>query len=370
MTGPVIGIDASRAFAPLATGTEHYSTQIIRQLVQRGRWSYRLYCRQALDQPPAGAELRLLRPGRLWTHLALGRELATDRPDLLFVPAHVLPLWPVVPSVVTVHDLGYLAWPEAHTAFQRFYLNWSTRRHVRLARRLIADSSVTREDLVRHYQADPAKVAVVHLAVDADLAPAAREDVDRLRLQLGIPPGTPYLLHVGTRQPRKNLRRLIQAFAATGVKHPEVFLVLAGGVGWGGEDLAEVAARAGVGQRVLLPGYVARTDLAALYTGAVAAVLPSLYEGFGLTALEAMACGTPVLCSNTSSLPEVVGAAALQFDPLDASAMAAAMSEVLDDEAVRIRLRQLGHERVAGFAWARCAEATEAVLATALGAGA
>lgn len=369
MIGPVIGIDASRAFAAQATGTEHYSTEVIRRLVERRRWGYRLYCRQSLDQPPPGADLRLLRPGRLWTHLALGRELARARPDLLFVPAHVLPLRPLVPAVVTVHDLGYLAWPEAHTWLQRFYLHWSTRRHVRRARWLIADSAVTRADLVRHYGADPARVAVVHLGVDEDLAPAPPAAVDQLRARLGLPPGLPYFVHVGTRQPRKNLRRLIQAFAAA-AQRSDAALVLAGGSGWGGEDLAGEAERCGVARRVLLAGYLPRPDLAALYSGALAALLPSLYEGFGLTALEAMACGTPVLCSNTSSLPEVVGAAALQFDPLDVPAMAAAMDRVVGEDALRARLVALGHRRASQFTWARCAAATESVLATALEEGA
>jgi glycosyltransferase involved in cell wall biosynthesis len=275
----------------------------------------------------------------------------------------------VVPSVVTVHDLGYLAWPGAHTAFQRHYLDWSTRRHVRHARRLIADSAATRADLVRHYHADPARVAVVHLGVDEDLRPAPPAAVVALRDRLGLPVSARYFVHVGTRQPRKNLRRLIRAFAAVAADLPNAVLVLAGGAGWGGEDLAGEAERAGVAERVLQPGYLPRGDLAALYSGAVAALLPSLYEGFGLTALEAMACGTPVLCSDTSSLPEVVGEAALCFDPLDEAAMAAALARVWRDDTLRADLGERGRERAAQFTWARCAEATESVLARVLADG-
>ncbi len=364
---PTIGIDASRAFEPRATGTEEYSSQVIQHLVQRAHYRYRLYRRAPLPAQVAEVNVRVLRPRRLWTHLALGSELARDRPDLLFVPAHVLPLWPRLPSVVTVHDLGYLAFPEAHTAFQRWYLSWSTRRHARLATRLIADSEATRRDLQRHYGVEPERVDVVHLGVDPRLAPAAPSVVDALRARLGLPAEAPYLLHVGTLQPRKNLVRLVTAFAAATADRADVQLVLAGAGGWGHDGSVARARELGVDRRVHRVGYVARAELAPLYTGALAVLLPSLYEGFGLTALEAMACGAPVACSDGSSLPEVVGQAALLFDPLDEADMAAAIRRLVSDAPLRLRLQAAGHHRVAGFSWERCAAGTETALARALG---
>jgi glycosyltransferase involved in cell wall biosynthesis len=364
---PVVGIDASRAFQAGATGTENYSHHVIGGLVARDRFAYRLYARSTAVQQPAGAELRVFGPPRLWTHVGLAAELARRPPDLLFVPAHVLPLWPRPPSVVTVHDLGYLAFPEAHPPAQRWYLDWTTRRHVRHATRLIADSAVTRDDLVRHYGADPERVDVVHLGVDPGLAPAPADAVCALRQRLGLGDATRYLVHVGTLQPRKNLPRLLAAFADVLADRPDIHLVLAGGAGWGGEDLAGRAAALGLADRVHLTGYLARAELAPLYTGAVAAVVPSLYEGFGLTALEAMACGTPVAVSATSSLPEVVGDAALSFDPLDVPEMARTLARLLDDANLRSTLIAAGHARVAKFSWDRCVGETEAVLARALG---
>jgi glycosyltransferase involved in cell wall biosynthesis len=270
---------------------------------------------------------------------------------------------------VTVHDLGYLAFPAAHTVRQRAYLDWTTRRHVRIATRLVADSGATRDDLVRHYGADPGRVAVVPLGVDADLRPASPAEVARLRQALGLPEGCPYLVHVGTRQPRKNLGRLVRALAPLLAADAPLRLVLAGARGWGPDEALGEARRLGLDGRVQVLGYLPRADLAPLYTGALAAVLPSLYEGFGLTALEAMACGAPLACSDTSSLPEVVGEAACRFDPLDEADIGRTVAGLLGDAALRDRLSRAGRERAGQFPWSRTVAGVEAVLAEALEAG-
>lgn len=364
---PVVGIDASRAFETRSTGTEEYSSQVVRRLCHRARYAYRLYQRGPSTTALEGAQVRVLGPGRLWTHLALGRELIRDRPDLLFVPAHVLPLRPRLRSVVTVHDLGYRVFPDSHTAFQRWYLDWSTRRHARIATRLIADSKATAQDLVRHYGVDPERVEVVYLGVDPELAPALPTAVQALRERLGLPAAAPYVLHVGTLQPRKNLSRLVAAFAAIAAEQPDLHLVLVGASGWGDDGTVAMARQLGLDRRIHHSGYLARADLGPLYTGASAFVLPSLYEGFGLTALEAMACGTPVACSNSSSLPEVVGQAALLFDPHSEADITRALRALLADADVGHRLVAEGFQQVARFSWERCAAATEAALGRALG---
>jgi glycosyltransferase involved in cell wall biosynthesis len=299
---------------------------------------------------------------RLWTHTRLALELARHPPAVLFVPAHVLPIVVNVPSVVTVHDLGHRAVPEAHTAAQRLYLEWSTRRHARVADHIVADSASTRDDLVRLYGADPARITVVHLGVDAAFRPASPEQVGSLRAEIGLAPHERYLLHVGTLQPRKNLPRLLAAFAQVAAVEPDLVLVLAGGRGWGGDDLAAAADRLGIGQRVRHLGYASEESLPALYSGAQALVLPSLYEGFGLTALEAMACGCPVAASRASSLPEVVGDAGLLFDPLDPDDMARTVLALVRDGALRARLAAEGRTRAARFGWDRTAADVLAVL--------
>ncbi len=295
-------------------------------------------------------------------------EVTRHRPDVLFVPAHVLPLVTPVPAVVTVHDLGHRAYPDAHTLFQRLYLEWSTR-HARRAAHLIADSATTRDDLVRLYGVAPEHITVAHLGVDENMRPAAAGAVAGLRRRLGLAPGERYLLHVGTLQPRKNIDRLIEAFALAAADRPDTILLLAGRRGWGGGDPMVKARGLGVADRVRPAGYVPPSDLPSLYSGAVATVVPSLYEGFGLTALEAMACGTPVASSDAASLPEVVGEAALCFDPLDVDAIALALQRLLDEAGTRHRLAAAGLSRAGAFSWERCACRVQAVLERAGGNG-
>jgi len=171
--------------------------------------------------------------------------------------------------------------------------------------------------------------------------------------------GPEYFLYVGTLQPRKNVGTLVRAFAALArnrVLPPQVRLVLTGKQGWLPDELSRALAEADLGERIVLPGYVPDTDLAALLSGAIAFVLPSWYEGFGLLVLEAMACRTPVICSNVSSLPEVAGDAGLLFDPHDVGALARAMERVYGEPDLRRTLVQRGEGRAVAFGWPRCAQ--------------
>lgn len=373
MNEPQIGIDASRGFqaGERTTGTERYAREVVVRLAAMGGARWRLYARPGAAGLPAGAEARRLGPARVWTHLGLGREVALRPPDLLYVPAHVLPL-PCRPrAVATVHDVGFRLHPEAHPPGRRLYLEWSTRRHVRIAARLVVDSRSTARDLERLYGADPARIAVAPLGVDAPAVPPDAADVAALRARLGLPPGARYVLHVGTLQPRKNLARLVGAMARLAPDRPELHLVLAGGPGWGGTraDLAARALRAGIGGRVHLAGYVAEADLPALYGGAAVVAVPSLHEGFGLPALEAMAHGVPVALASGSSLPEVGGDAARYFPPEDEGAMAAALAGLLDDAGLAAALAAAGRVRAASFTWDATAARVREALDAALGEG-
>jgi glycosyltransferase involved in cell wall biosynthesis len=283
---------------------------------------------------------------RLWTHIRLSAELLRPgRPQVLFVPAHVLPLAHPLPTVVTVHDLGYRHFPEAHPWRQRLYLEWSTRFSARRATRVIADSAATKRDLTRFCGVPEGKITVVYPGYDDALA---RVNAAAVRTRYGLPEN--YFLHVGTLQPRKNLMRLMEAVSQAPAP---VCLVLAGRAGW---MAAPITARA----RWL--EYVPDEDLAGLYSGAQALVFPSLFEGFGFPVLEAMACGTPVICSNMSSLPEVAGQAALLVDPQDVQALLRAMLRVQAEPALRAELTERGLSQVRQFSWRRAAEETLAVL--------
>lgn len=365
----LIGIDASRATNARRTGTENYSLHLIRELLALGGGHrFRLYFNQA---PPPGlflgdAESRVMPSPRLWTHLRLSWEMRSRPPDLLFVPSHVLPLVHPHRSVVTVHDLGYHYYPQAHTLSQNLYLRWSTRYNARAATTVLADSEATRADLLHYYRIPEGKIIVVYPGRDETLAPVADlEALAAVRARYSL--ADPYLLYVGTLHPRKNLVRLVQAFAALLRSGPESIpsdlqLVLAGQKGWLYEEIFAQVRKLGLTGRVVLTGYVPDADLAALLSGALAFVFPSLYEGFGLPVLEAMACGTPVVCSGVSSLPEVAGDAALLVDPLDVEALAEALGRIATDDELRASLVGRGFGQVRRFSWRRCAEQTLQVL--------
>lgn len=348
----IIGIDASRATRIKQTGTETYAYRVIAEMAKLADADHRLrlYTHQA---PPQNwfaspfVETRVIPFPRLWTHIRLSAEVSAHPPAVLFVPAHVLPLHCPVPAVVTVHDLGYHHFPTAHTAFQRRYLDFTTRRHAHAATHIIADSAATKADLLRFYDADPHAVSVVHLGLDNELQPV-KKPMPFLQ-KYGI--HGDYLLYLGTLQPRKNIVRLLDAFQRVSQNHPDVTLVLAGGKGWLFDKIQSKIKNLNLGKRVILPGFIPKADKAALLSGAIAYLFPSLYEGFGLPVLEAMACGTPVLAANTSSLPEVAGSAAWFVSPTDTIAIADGIETLLTDTALRQKLVKKGFARAKQFSW-------------------
>lgn len=353
-----LAIDASRATLARRTGTENYALQLIRALIGlHPPHDLTLYFR---DTPPPGlfpdsesVTYRVIPARRAWTHTRFAWEIARSRPDVTFVPAHTLPFAFPGPAVVTVHDLGYRFFPDAHPAKERLYLDLTTRYSARRAALILADSAATRDDLIGQYGVNPAKIRVVYPAV-AELTRADDGQIAAVRAQYGLPDR--YLLFLGTLQPRKNVRRLAEAFAAYIAQSgdPDLGLVLAGKAGWlldVGRDILPTlpdSAR----RRVFTPGYIADSDVAALYSGAVGLTFPSLYEGFGFPVLEAMRCGTPVLCANTSSLPELAGTAALQVDPASVGAIAAGIAALVSlPPAARAERVAAGYAQAARFTW-------------------
>jgi glycosyltransferase involved in cell wall biosynthesis len=359
----LVGIDASRYSAQDPTGTERYSHELLRHLLalDDARLRYRLYfnARSAPEPFPEETELRCIPSPRLWTHGRLSLEMLRHPVDALFVPSHVLPLVHPRRSVVTVHDLGYIHEPAAHTHWSRLQLRLTTRWNASRARRVIAISESTKRDLVRHYRTPAAKIRVVHSGVNERFqrmtAPEIRATLDHR----GLPEH--FILYLGTIQPRKNLERLIESFECIASEYSTLHLVLAGKNGWLAEPIFRRATASPFRSRIHLPGHVPDEDLPALYSGASVAALPSLYEGFGLPVLEAMACGTPVVISDRGALPEIAGDLASIVDPLDAQSIAAGLHSALEsasDEAARDR--RIAHAR--RFTWRRCAEATRDVL--------
>jgi glycosyltransferase involved in cell wall biosynthesis len=288
---------------------------------------------------------------RLWYRLRipLPIECWTGPLDLFHAPDFVLP--PVksnTPTIVTIHDLSFVRLPEMTMPGMSDHLSQWVPYSVNRATHVIAVSEATRQDLIELYQTPPEKITVLYHGVSSEFRPineASRLAAIRQKYKLGT---QPYILSVGTIQPRKNYRRLIQAFARLKL---DVSLVIAGGQGWSYETVYDEAQKQGVAERVYFPGFVAEADLPALYSAASLFVYPSLYEGFGLPILEAMACGVPVIASNQSSLPEVVGSDGLLVDPYDVEAMAEAMARLLEEPRLSQRLSEAGQARAAQFTW-------------------
>lgn len=362
----LIGIDASRTVLAQRTGTERYALEIIRALIEVApEQQYVLY----FNQPPppdllprsSRVRWRVIPARRFWTLGRLSLEMVRRPPDVLFVPAHSLP--PILPraSVATVHDLGYLHFPGEHPPATRLLRRLSNRWSARRATQVVAISGATRDDLVRHDGVPTERITVVHHGKAPWFQPV--QDRDQLAaVQARYDLDRPYFIFVGTLQPRKNLERLLAAFDQLAVTHPKPLLALVGGIGWQTERLRHALAGIRARDRVRLLGYVPDDELPALYSGSLALAFPSLYEGFGLPALEAMACGAPVLTSSTSSLPEVVGQAGLLVDPLSTEAIAAGLGRLADDPELRRTLGERGRLRASLFTWEHAAHQTLAVL--------
>jgi glycosyltransferase involved in cell wall biosynthesis len=369
-----IGIDASRAVIAQRTGTEHYSASLLRALADLPSAQTHpivLYVNLS-DAQAALNSLQFALPNvwrvraipfpRLWTHLRLSAEMVAHRPGVLFVPSHVVPILHPRKTVVTIHDLGYLAYPQAHTRLSRLYLHLSTWFSAHSARSVIAISRATKRDLIKRYKVPARKITVVYHGRDTIFKPVHDEEtIEEVAAKYGVT--RPYCLHVGTLQPRKNLGVLIEAWRVLRdrMTHPPA-LLLAGKRGWLYDSLFEQVKSAGLGDLIRFADYVERDDLPALYSGALAFTFPSLYEGFGLPPLEAMSCGTPVISSNATSLPEVVGDAGILLNPADAHAWADAVQRLAEDAGAREQLSLRGLAQAEQFTWERCARETWDVL--------
>lgn len=301
------------------------------------------------DRPPARI---------LWEQVVQPWALGRDRVDLVHAPVYVGPLATRRPVVVTIHDLSVFRYPELFPRGNRLYLQKFTRLSARRAVRLIADSQSTRRDILEILGISRSHVDVIYPGVGDEMRPI--EDPEQLasfRARHGLPER--YILCVATLEPRKNLLVLLEAMARlvaqTDLPHR---LVLAGGKGWFYETLDARVQALGLQERVLFPGFVPDDELPLWYSAAELFVYPSLFEGFGLPPLEAMACGAPVIVSNQSSLPEVVGESGVQLPPDDPEAWARAMAELLDSPTKRAALREAGLQRAQSLSWRSTAAAT------------
>lgn len=267
---------------------------------------------------------------------------------------HLLPYFRRIRTVFTLHDLIPLLFPEFHLPLNRWFLNLMFPRFLRRADAIVAVSECTKKDAIRIYGTPEEKITVIYNGVDARFHPVRdAETLRRVRAAYRLPEA--YILYVGTIEPRKNLARLLDAYHAlrqAGYPHK---LAIVGAKGWLYQPVFDRIAALGLQDEVIFPGYIADEDLPAVYSGAALFAFPSLYEGFGIPPLEAMACGVPTLVSDTSSLPEVVGDAALQVSPTDTGAIKAGMERILSDAALARQLAGRGPERARMFTWDKAA---------------
>jgi glycosyltransferase involved in cell wall biosynthesis len=308
------------------------------------------------------------KPWRLTALLAQSLRIPQDRMlpgiDLFHATDHLLPRLSRIKTVFTLHDLIFRLYPETHKPLNRWFLTLAMPQFLQAADAVIAVSENTKRDAVRFYALDEAKIQVVYEGVNPRFRPAPPEEVARARSTLGLPER--FILSLGVIEPRKNLTALLEAYKRLLDQGSPLRLVIAGKKGWLYRGFFERLHELGLQDQVVFPGFVPEADLPALFSAADLFLFPSLYEGFGLPVLEAMACGTPVVCSNTSSLPEIVGDAAITLNPEDTGAWVMALDSVLESEDLRAELRARGLEQAAKFTWQKTARETLDVYQTVL----
>jgi glycosyltransferase involved in cell wall biosynthesis len=345
------------------SGTGRYALELIRALPQlENAPDLRVLWPAGIDAPEGVPEESLLRRDagalariQMDQHgiTRLRRELACD---IVHYPANFGSLRPLPGCVVTVHDLSFLLHPEWYKPARAAYYRFMARRSLPHAARIITDSQATADDVACIFPIPPDRIDTIPLGVDARFRPAPEAAMREVRKRYDLPDA--FLLYLGTIEPRKNLARLIDAWSACAEELPD--LVIAGREGWKTRGIHAAAARSPYRHRIHFPGFTAARDLPALMSACEGFVWPSLFEGFGLPPLEAMACGAPVLASNTSSLPEVTGDAAILVNPDDTAAIAEGLRRLLKESDTR---RARSRERAREFTWRKTARRTLAAYA-------
>ncbi len=366
----IIGIDASRANKKQKTGIEWYSYYLIQELKKISLApgdKFILYTPFKLQGPlaemPTNWEERVLRwPLKyLWTQIRLAWEMMSCPPNILFVPAHCLPLFSSVKKIVTIHDLGFKHFPKTYSFFQRIFYFISHYWSLKIAQEIIVPSEFTKNDILNNFYSTKKKITVIPLGY------SFKNDLSNIRIKTNLVLDKykikkPFLFYLGRLEKKKNILGLIKAYQElkrykNKIEIPD--LILGGKPGYG---YAKIKKEILASENIKEIGYIASEDLPALYSSALAFIFPSFYEGFGLPLLEAMANNCPVLSSDAGSLPEVGGEAALYFNPFDIEDIKNVMFSIIKDNDLRKKLIKKGNRRVQFFSWQKCAQDTKRVL--------
>lgn len=365
-----IGIDASRANSSQKTGVEWYAFFVIQELkkIIQAEHQVELYTREPLQGElanlPSHWQVRVLDwwPRRLWTQLRLSWEMWRRPPDVLFVPAHFLPFVYPTRSVITVHDCGGLRFPSGYTLFERVYARWSLARAMRQAT-ILTPSRFSQEEIIYLFKKEKPHVLSIPNAFDKEkffpITDISRLDQVKQKYNLH----QPFFLSISRLEEKKNTAGIVKAFEMFRENQNNNYgLMLLGKQGYGFAKVRVALNISKYKNDIILPGWADTEDVPVLMSLATAFVFPSFYEGFGIPLLEAMACGLPVIASNTASCPEVAGAAALLVNPQRPGEIALAMGEIVNSPELRERLRQAGLKRAGEFTWRSSAEQVWRVL--------
>jgi len=291
-----------------------------------------------------------------WEQARLPGALKRAQPDLLHGLAYALPVAWSGPSVVSIYDLSFLHFPHAFKVANRIYLTATSRAAARRARRVLTISDSTRRDIVRLLKVPQERVEVIYPAAEERFRVLAEDEVEAFRRARDLPEA--FIFAVGTLEPRKNMVGLLHAYAR--LERPRPPLYIGGGSGWRFSPIFDTVRQLDLVDQVTFPGFIPEDELPLWYNAARLFVFPSLYEGFGLPVLEAMACGTPVISSNAASLPEVGGSAVALVEPRDTEQLARQMQRVFDDAQARKEMRAAGRIQASRFNWRAFADATTA----------
>lgn len=366
---PTVGINAHLLAGEAGyrrAGIHQYIAQVLRHLPrEEDEPAYTVYTKYESDflqQPGITAvstrvptESRLFRI--VWEQLIWPWQNWRNQIDLLHSMAFVLPLMATKPAIVTIYDLSFLHFPDNFPAAQRFYLTSQTRRSAKKAKRIITISQSAKQDVHQFFNIPLHKIDVVYPGVDSMYCCLPEDEVAAFKEKRGI--NGRFILHLGTLQPRKNIPLLLEAFAQ--LADPTLKLILVGGKGWMFDAIFERVRSLDLVDRVIFTGYAPDDELPLWYNAADLFVLPSQYEGFGMPIVDAMACGTPVIAANNSSLPEAIGQAGMLFAPNSVADLAERMANVLYNAEISDKMRQLGMEHARTFSWEQAGRETAVI---------
>jgi len=354
-----IGIDASRAFIKKRTGTEEYSYQFIKNLTKVDTSSHQIFLyvknNSEIDfNLPKNFVVKKICYNKLWTQIGLSLEMKKNVIDILFIPSHTIPIIHPKKTIVTIHGLEFKHYPECYPAREKLFLELNTLLSVKWSSKIIVPSESTKKDLIRYYGIGPEKIKVVYHGVFCIKYPVLNIK-HRNKESFNV-------LFIGRLEKRKNLVNLVKAFEIFKerykIQDTRYKLILAGKEGFSFDEIKKAIKISRYKNDIILKSYVSEKEKEELYQGANVFVLPSFYEGFGLPVLEAMNHGVPVICSKTSSLPEITGNAALLIDPSDPKEIAEMINKVFRDNDLKEKIIERGFENVKKFSWEKCAKET------------